>query len=71
MARAKPRRRLLPKAKQAILGLLAAVVWKESGGQFVVRDHSGPMLAYVYFDNPCAAAKLLTCDDARRIASPS
>jgi hypothetical protein len=39
---------------------------------FVVRDHNGQMLAYVYFeDEPGrrAAAKLLTKDEARRIAS--
>jgi hypothetical protein len=35
---------------------------------FVVRDHDGQQLAYVYFDDPRAAAKPLTRDEARRIA---
>jgi hypothetical protein len=35
---------------------------------FVVRDSNGQQLAYVYFDNPRAAAKPLTRDEARRIA---
>jgi hypothetical protein len=34
-----------------------------------VRDHNGQALAYVYFDDPRAAAKPLTRDEARRIAA--
>jgi hypothetical protein len=38
---------------------------------FIVRDHNGQALAYVYFvEEPGqAAANLLTRDEARRIAS--
>ena len=35
---------------------------------FVVKDNAGQKLAYVYFDDPRAAAKPLTRDEARRIA---
>jgi hypothetical protein len=39
---------------------------------FVVRDHDGQQLAYVYFENEPgrrSAAKLLTKDEALRIAA--
>jgi hypothetical protein len=41
---------------------------EEDDGYFVVHDREGQQLAYVYFDNPRAAAKPLTKDEARRIA---
>jgi len=34
-----------------------------------VRDRDGQQLAYVYFDDPRAAARPLTRDEARRIAA--
>jgi hypothetical protein len=33
-----------------------------------VSNHGGRKLAYVYFDDPRAAAEPLTCDEARNIA---
>jgi hypothetical protein len=41
---------------------------EEGDNYFVVRDREGQQLAYVHFDNPRAAARLLTCDEVRRIA---
>ena len=35
----------------------------------MVRDGEGQQLAYVHFDNPRAAAKPLTRDEAQRIAA--
>ena len=44
---------------------------KEQPAGFVVRDHNGQVIAYVYFENEPgrrSAAKLLSRDEARRIA---
>ena len=44
---------------------------EEQPACFVVRDHSGQELAYVYFENEPgrrSAAKLLERDEARRIS---
>jgi hypothetical protein len=52
--------------------LPTAVVVEETEACFVVRDANGQALAYVYSeDQPGrrAAAKLLTRDEARRIAA--
>jgi hypothetical protein len=45
---------------------------EETDACFIVRDHNGQALAYVYFQEEPgrrAAAKLLTHDEARRIAA--
>ena len=42
---------------------------EEGDNYFVVHDREGQQLAYVHFDNPSAAAKPLTRDEARRIAA--
>ena len=42
---------------------------EEGDNYFVVRDREGQQLVYVHFDNPRAAAKPLTRDEARRIAA--
>jgi hypothetical protein len=41
---------------------------EEEEAWFCVRDQNGQQVAYVYFDDPRAAAKPLTRDEARRIA---
>jgi hypothetical protein len=43
---------------------------EEESACFVVRDHSGQQLAYVYFEDepgPRSAGKMLSQDEARRI----
>jgi hypothetical protein len=45
---------------------------EERSAYFVVRDHNGQALAYIYYENASgrrSAAKLLTKDEARRIAA--
>jgi hypothetical protein len=43
---------------------------EEQDACFVVRDHNGQQLAYVYFEpGRHSAAKLLTRNEARRIAA--
>jgi hypothetical protein len=45
---------------------------EEQSTCFVVRDHNGQVLAHVYFEDECGRrsdAKLLTKDEARRIAA--
>jgi hypothetical protein len=45
---------------------------EETDACFIVKDHAGQSLAYVYFEGEPgrrAAAKLLTRDEARRIAA--
>jgi hypothetical protein len=44
---------------------------EDNGACFIVRDHNGQALSYVYYENEPgqrAAANLLTRDEARRIA---
>ena len=44
--------------------------WSVEEGEtyFVVKDNDGQQLAYVHFNDPRSAAKLLTRDEAPRIA---
>jgi hypothetical protein len=45
---------------------------EETGACFIVKDHAGQSLAYVYFEEGpgrLAAARLMTRDEARRIAA--
>jgi hypothetical protein len=52
--------------------LSAAMVARRIGRLLVVKDNAGQKLAYVYFEDETgrrSAAKLLTKDEARRIAA--
>ena len=52
--------------------LSAAVVRRGNGRLFIVKDHDGKSLAYVYFEEEPgrrAATRLMTRDKARRIAA--
>jgi hypothetical protein len=51
---------------------LPAALAEDIGAAFVVRDHNGQQLAYVYYEEEPgrrSSAKLLTKDEARRIAA--
>jgi hypothetical protein len=44
---------------------------EDNGACFIIRDHSGQALSYIYYENDPgrrAPANLLTGDEARRIA---
>jgi hypothetical protein len=48
------------------------MVLRGHASYFVVRDHNGQALTYVYYENQPgrrSAAKMLTKDEARRIAA--
>ena len=50
----------------------AALSVKECQTYFVVKDHDGQQLAYIYFEEEPgrrSAAKLLTKDEARRVTA--
>ena len=42
---------------------------EDKGAYFIVRDHNGQDLAYVYAEDKRTGAKPLTRDEARRIAA--